>query len=48
MLFGGENIPDAYNANPEAALAFRRKLGDTFAANLSGSRENWESVVVIA
>jgi hypothetical protein len=48
LLFGGTTIPDAWNSNPEQALAFRAKVQATFSATLTGkTKDSWQPVVAV-
>jgi len=48
LIFGGSTIPDAWNANPDEATAFRAKLLATFSAALSGAtKATWQPVVTV-
>jgi hypothetical protein len=46
-VFGGDNIPDSLNSNPEAAAAFRQKLGDSFVGIIESPQSEWKDVVVV-
>jgi hypothetical protein len=47
-VFGGDNIPDHFNSDPAAAVAFRKKLGDEFIAVVNAPQSEWKDVVPIA
>jgi hypothetical protein len=46
-VFGGDNIPDAYNSDPDAAANFRNKLRNEFRAVIDSSAADSKDVVVI-